>query len=315
MNSKKKAVFICGCPRSGTTFLGSLLGSGSGCITTPESQFITDIAYKISLGKISPKFQDIKEELLNNFRFKLWNINQEMQNIQSSGKEDALLDLVWQSIDLFASKISKTSWDTWIDHTPENINCINFLCNKFIHSYFIHIIRDGRGAFSSIKPLDWGPNSVIRGAKWWEHKVAPGLAAEQAFSKCIIRVHYEDLVMNPEKELKKICNFIDIPFNSSMVMGNGYIVPNYTKDQHKFVGKPPEKSICDKWKTKLTPREIEIFESISGVLLEYLGYKLNYSLKARHPTRLEHYRENFLIEPTRKFSNYWYRYLRDKKIK
>ena len=42
----KKVVFIGGCSRSGTTLLGSLLGSPSNCVTTPESQFVIDTTKK-----------------------------------------------------------------------------------------------------------------------------------------------------------------------------------------------------------------------------------------------------------------------------
>jgi len=314
MNSEKKAVFICGCPRSGTTFLGSLLGNGVGCITTPESQYIIEIAARISTGNVLNKFLDIKNALLNNFRFGLWDINQEIQNIPDSGHPSTLLDMVWQSIDIYASKTSKKPWHTWIDHTPENINHINFLRTKFVNSYFIHIVRDGRGVFSSVKPLDWGPNGIIRGAQWWVNKVAPGLAAEHAFGKQITRVHFENLVLEPEKELKRICEFIDIPFNPSMVKGDGYVIPKYTKNQHKLVGRPPDKSICNKWRNSLSPREIEIFESISGVLLEYLGYNLQYDLTAEFPTRWERYQEMYIFEIVRRFSNRWHRYLRNKNI-
>ncbi len=295
MLTTKKAVFICGCARSGTTLLGSLLGGASGCITTPESQFVTDTVKKISRNKIGNTYQEVRNNFLNNFRFKLWDISAEIQNLPCFDGKDPLADLTWQSINLYALKVGKESWNTWIDHTPTHIDYINPLAEKFPNSYFIHLVRDGRGVFSSVKSLDWGPNGVIEGSKWWASRVAIGLAAEQKKDKRIIRVYFEDLVRKPEEELRKICQFIDIEFDPLIANGGGFSVPEYTKNQHTMIGKPPDKSICDKWKNHLSPREIEIFENLSRPMLEYLEYEPIYGITAKRPKKSERWKEKLFL--------------------
>jgi len=303
MPTQKKVVFICGCPRSGTTLLGSLLGGGKNNVTTPESQFIIKAAKNLAKNKIKNTHQQIKNIFLGSFRFKLWNINAEIQSKPTTCGENPLTDVTWQCVNHYALKLGKKSWDTWIDHTPIHINHVDFLAEKFPNSYFIHLVRDGRGAFSSVKPLDWGPNGVIEGSKWWGVNIAAGLAAEQLENMRIIRVHFEDLVRQPEEELLKICELINIKFDPLMLEGGGFSTPAYTKKQHNLIGKPPDKSICDKWKNNLSSREIEIFEKISGSILRYLGYELVYGLTAKSPNRTEQLKENLFLQTIKKFSN------------
>ncbi len=291
MKKPKKAVFICGCQRSGTTLLGSLLGGSPTCITTPESQFITDVAAKIDKEEISNTIPKIKKALIDNYRFKIWGINPDFRYINHNNHDNISTEMIWQCIDLYAEKNGKKNWDTWIDHTPEHINYIDFLSKNFSNSYFIHMLRDGRGVFASVKPLDWGESGVIRSARWWSMNIATALAAEKAFENKMIRIRFEDLIVCPERELRKICNFVNIEFKNSMLNGNGFIVPKYSKNQHALIGKAPDQLVSDKWKKNLTHREIEIFEYLSGALLNYLGYELYYGMKATPPTYFEKYSE------------------------
>ena len=154
MSKQKKAVFIGGRSRSGTTLLGSLLGGAKGCVTTPESQFITETAVKISRGEITETFQNIQKSFSNNFRLKLWGIDAEISSASISVKTNPLIGLTWQCVHLYDSKVGQKPWSTWIDHTPKNIMHINLLRDMYPESYFIHIIRDGRAVFSSVWPLE-----------------------------------------------------------------------------------------------------------------------------------------------------------------
>ena len=314
MSETKKVVFICGCPRSGTTLLGSMLGAAEGCVSTPESQFITDVAAEISKGKIAPNVKEIQAFFSRHFRLKLWDIVEEISSEPAADLTNSLQGLIQKCVDLYAKKKDQLPWHTWIDHTPSHIRYINTLSGLFPDSRFIHLIRDGRGVFSSTRFLDWGPAGAIQAAGWWTMRVAPGLAAEDAFSERILRVRFEDLVNNPEGELQRICEFAGLEFSSAMIEGKGFVVPEYSKGQHSLVGSPPDISASDKWKEKLTSREIEIFESLCGPLLEYLGYDSNFGLKAAPPNRREKLNEMLLSRPKKTMARLLKRYSRSSYI-
>ncbi|MFW6009251.1 MAG: sulfotransferase family protein, partial [archaeon] len=273
-----KPVFIGGCPRSGTTFLGSLLGKSEDAITVPESQFKTEEYVDIkNENDLKEAFYNIK----NNYRFKIWNLNLKYSDIGNKNI-NSFSELIKFIIKKYASERNKDPV-FWIDHTPNNFQKVSLLENNLPEAKYIHLIRDGRAIANSILPLDWGPNTVEVAAQHWVKNTSYGLAAESFLGReKILRVKYEDIVMNPEENLKRICKFIGINFNVNMSKGNGFDKPQYTKKQHKLVGEPPNKKRVYAWKNNLDDRQIELFEFYSKDFLYLLGYEKLYDFPNKH---------------------------------
>lgn len=57
--------------------------------------------------------------------------------------------------------------------------------------------------FNSVKNVSWGPNIPTDAGAWWLSELSFGFFAEVS-GISILRIHYEDLVKNPKKELNKI---------------------------------------------------------------------------------------------------------------
>jgi hypothetical protein len=208
-----------------------------------------------------------------------------MQEIGFSYRE-----LIEWIIKKYATRCGKTRFSLWVDHTPSNLRYAITLLEIFPEAKFINLIRDGRAVASSILPLDWGPNTITKAAAWWIDRAAYGLAAETSVPKAkILRIRYEDLVRDPQETLKKICDYLEIDRQPQMAEANGFKVSRYSARQHALVGKEPDANRINAWEKALTPRQIEIFESLTADFLQYLGYTLRYGLKARGPTRMERF--------------------------
>jgi hypothetical protein len=254
-------VFIGGCDRSGTTFLASMIGNSDSAIVTPESQFKVDF-----LNCKSNKFYSSVM-----WRLKVWSIPSERLNEifkDSADGKALMLALILEYARIF--KNNKPRF--WIDHTPTNFQNFKMLSQQYPNAKFIHIIRDGRAVASSVMPLAWGPSNANDAAMWWLTKISFGLAAQLSAPEKVITVKYEDILENPETELERVCNFIGIPYNNNMLLGRGFTVPKYTKNQHYSVGQLPDKSKVDIWKSNLCKRDVEIFEYHSSGMLDTLGY-------------------------------------------
>jgi hypothetical protein len=226
--------------------------------------------------------------LTKHWRYKLWGIDNSPETldnfINGDGYGDVLNSLSWR----YAHNQNKPQAKWWIDHTPENISYTRSLLAVYPQAKFIHIVRDGRAVASSIIPLDWGPNSIIKAARWWIRMTAFGLAAEQSLpSDRIIRLHYETLVQEPEATIRKLCAFLEVDFHAEMLDATGFIPPTYTTGQHQLVGRKPNVAMLDKWKTQLTPRQIELFEHQARDFLEYLDYAPQYGPHAKGPSFFE----------------------------
>lgn len=260
------AIFIGGCPRSGTTMLGSMLGAGKNCFVTPESQFKELLIF----DKLSVK--EIEKKLNESFRLNLWQLNNIKLDSISSKKD--ILPLLLQH---YKQKkgITETR-NIWVDHTPDNFELFGSLIKFFPTAKFVHIIRDSRGVASSVIPLDWGPNDAGEAADWWLQKVSFGFSAEICNPSNVVHVKYEEIIQDPETTLKNLCKKIGIEFIDEMLTGDNSFLPDYTKKQHSLVGNLPQKNQIDSWKQKLSTEEIKIIELKTGPVLSNLGCEVNH---------------------------------------
>lgn len=262
-----KHVFIGGASRSGTTMLGAMLGSHRKMVATPESQFKFELA---TIPRVpGDDQQSLIEFLEKNERFRIWNFKPDWKQVNRSSHSTLVNSLVIQ----YAQKTGKTDITHWIDHTPTNLRHGQFLDTHYAGCRFLHIIRDGRAVMASQLNLNWGSKDPIFSAMKWMEAICVGFACEAAFPKRSLRIQYEKLVLQPEIELERICDFLGINFERGMISGGGFEVPSYTKGQHQLVGKVPDESRVDDWKKKLSTHDIQLFESMTFDLLPMLGYE------------------------------------------
>lgn len=284
-----RPIFIFGCERSGTTLLGSLLGSHSHCVATPEAPFVAEV-YRQHLARDAGfDLNHTLGKIKNDFRFKLWNIDVSAQAAERAGVSSykTLIDYLLAT---YSAGLGKNA-NVWIDHTPTNVRVAATLSELFPEAKFIHLVRDGRAVVSSIKSLDWGVHATRQLSQQWIMKVGCGLAAESYLGpERSLRVSYEALTGSTEQTLRTICTFAGLSYEAEMVAGTGFAVPQYTEKQHGLVGKPPDPARADAWKKRLSPQDIQTFEHSSRDMLIYLGYKPLYGTKAKPEENSERYR-------------------------
>lgn len=266
--------------------LSSMLGGHSACLTTPEAQFKIDILRPDGLPETADQLRRIGQRLIENWRFKAWEVDLDPEMVPWDDFGASYTRLYEWIVCQYGMKVGNSSFQYWIDQTPENIKNFRTFFEWFPEGKGIHIVRDGRAVSASVIPLKWGPNTIIGSATDWSQKVLTGLTAEAALgSERIYQIRYEALVENPEEEMKSLCNWLGIEFEAQMLNNDGFSKPEYynSKALH-LVGKKPDRARASAWRTKLSNRDIEIFESHTGELLDYLGYELVYGLKARKIT-------------------------------
>jgi hypothetical protein len=131
-------------------------------------------------------------------------------------------------------------------------------------------------------PLDWGPNTVKYAAKWWCTKTQRAMAAMSRLAENrVYEVRYEDLVTSPEETVKAICEWLEIQYEPEMLTGEGFVRPSYTREQHASVGSAPMPEKASDWRSRLTSRQVEVFEAYAGDWLEALGYERVHAARTR----------------------------------
>ncbi len=293
-STDRTPIFVCGAARSGTTMLGATLGRHSQCLAVPEATFVAD-----ALRRFHPIESADPRELLRfvvaSPRHRLWETPLDTESVGVAELGASPADVVRLVIDNYARAHDTPAYEHWIDHTPLNVRHAAALLRLFPGARMIHIVRDGRAVAASVLPLDWGACTADAAARTWLIALAYGLAAESVLGpQRVLRVRYEDLVREPGRTLRELCDWLGLSFEEALVASAGGLdLPRHTREQHRLVGGKPDASRIEAWREALSPREIEQFEAIAAQMLEHLGYEPLHGTGARPRTRRERRADTF----------------------
>lgn len=282
-----RPVFVGGCPRSGTTLLGALLGATDASVAVPEAVFKWALFPHLTADSDELSLPEARRTLLNHWQFPLWEVAIE-QIVGPSISAITYRKLLDNLAAAHREVVGRPEASVWVDHTPGNIRYVPTLHHHFPEAKFVNVIRDGRAVANSALGLDWTPRPVWAIAEWWAQHLAVGLASEHGHpgSDHVMSIRYEDLVADPEAVLGEVCEFIDLDFSPSMARGGGFVVPPHVKSQRLFE-RPPDPTRAEAWRSSLPSRQVELFEYSSYELLTMLGYETVYGARARGPSRGE----------------------------
>jgi hypothetical protein len=259
-----RPIFIGGCPRSGTTMLGAILGEASNCFTTPETIFKQIIMERFhAQGTTTFTLAEFYNVISCEIPF--WRIRLNIDGFPQTITRDNIRSVIDLVLLQYAQTQSKSNVKIWIDHTPPNILNSLLLDEFYPDAKFIHLVRDPRGVAASSMKLAWGPNSPRQFSNWWAYHLAHGLAIEQHFQEKCLRVRYEDI-------LQRICDFCGIAYHPDMLRFPQCLIPSYSAEQHRLVGSPPAQYRALAWKDELHPLSTWRITSLVGELIDLLGY-------------------------------------------
>ncbi|WP_347275212.1 sulfotransferase [Candidatus Kuenenia sp.] len=207
LNQDERLIFIGGSPRSGTTLVQNILDSHPDIFGGPEFLHLPDIIHlreKLH-GSISRGWID------------LFCSCEDVDGYIRSFIENLLLPLADKQRSKFIS-----------EKTPENILVFSELLKLFPQAHFIHVIRDPRAIVFSMqqvrnRAINKGfippafTATISASIKYAERCINAGLTASKNAPDKVLTVVYERLVIDPEKETKKICKFLGFEWNSQMI--------------------------------------------------------------------------------------------------
>jgi len=167
----------------------------------------------------------------------------------------------------------------WMCKSLANIHYTDLL-KEDIKPLYIFLHRDGRDVACSFKRAVVGEKHVYHIAKQWKHEQDLCLKLyKQPGSKRIIKVCYEDLISQPEKELMRICEFIGAKYNSSCLeyyTSQEAINTASSGNMWQNVERNIIANNFNHYKKELNADEIILFEKIAGETLQALDYSLDF---------------------------------------
>ncbi len=282
-------VFIVGAPRSGTTLLQFMLRSHPDLsLPTAESHFIIplwrrraefgDLSTRDGVRRVLAEMQRLRPrflaEDLHGVRF---DVEALAARFHQEGRDSipALID------GLFAANAAGEGKSRWGDKTPYYVLHLPLLAELFPDARFVHIIRDGRDAALSMRARarDLNVYNLYHAAKIWEQYVEAGQTEGARLGpQRYFELRYEDLLSDQEGSVRRICEFLDLPFSSAVIefrkaRAEGGKTPLLARDI--------DAGNAEKWRQRMTPRQLALFEGAAKDTLLRNGYPL--ATPARRP--------------------------------
>lgn len=272
--------FIVGASRSGTTLLRLLLNAHS-CLAVPhEFKYFTLLPAGTAAeqwrtpGLSETHYQEFVRHFLNQRAHVFEDIGLERleREIIAHPKRD-LRTPYRIAAEAWAHHYGKTHWG---EKTPHNLFYADVLADMFPAARFLYLIRDPRAVVRSMNKIDYFSRDTAINALNWRLAATRGreilTASVPAHQRMTVR--YEDIVLDTEQHLQRICAFIGVSFEPSML--------EFHKKSREFmpslirtptVTRSVTSKHADKWKTDLSPSEIGLIESLCSGQMRTLGYE------------------------------------------
>lgn len=284
--------FIVGFQRSGTTLLRVMLDSHP------------DVAVPLDVTGLWARYEDrldaygdlrreddlrrLIRDLLDEERIRLWeggfgeeDVLAELRGDGRGAEEggggeagvtySAVIEAFYRA---YAHRRGKSRWG---DKDPGNTTRLDRLQRWFPKGRIVHIVRDGRDACLSHLRQTFGFDDLLTCAEgwreqvWWVRKIGAILGPERYHE-----LRYEDLVREPEAELRRICGFLDLEWTPEMLSYHRRTeeaIPASKRHIWPMIGRPPQADQVARWKERMSEATRTCFEKRAGEVLRESGYE------------------------------------------
>ena len=179
VKENQTAVFLVGCPRSGTTLLQNMLMAHSSITSFPESHFFTQGFGGNRLQRLQKNIKrgyhlhDTLLPWLDQVQAKL---HLSPHNLYSAWSRSSVIQQFAVQLDRWTAEQNKS---LWIEKTPMHLDHMHQISRYLPDARFIHIIRDGHAVVASLydvtrkHPEIWGgPRSLEESIAQWNRCIS-----------------------------------------------------------------------------------------------------------------------------------------------
>lgn len=261
-------IFIIGAPRSGTTLLRAMLNRHPNVGLCDETYYFYYVYSRRhafgDLNKAAHRRRLVDRYLATN-RIKRLGLDLDFLAVKLMDEGDSYESLFASLIRSYAVQNGKKRPG---EKTPDHAIVSETLCEWYPDCRLIHLIRDPRDVVASLQRMPWASRSVLANARHWLRNTMSAHRCDARANYLLVR--YEELVTQPERELERICAFIDEDYSAGML----------TPDERRLVDKwwfeRAQRNIAidqqGKWHTELTPKQVGLVEWLIGSQMEQFGY-------------------------------------------
>jgi hypothetical protein len=281
----ERPIFIVGAPRSGTTLLAAMLAAHSRLSCGPETHFFRWLAdadiqrltaqtewpsnaleFVSSISRTSFS-SDQRSLLIDNYQLDRNQIRAYLQ-----GQPASVAAMLSSVTALYMRKMGK---QRWAEKTPDHIEHLINIRTYFPDAHIVRILRDPRDVILSLSKVSWGVSSLMEGILFWKR--------QDDLSKDFFdadpgsyTLRFEDLILSPEAQLEKLCQFLGEAFEPSMLdtSKTGKQVNSRNVAWKNKSSQPIDRSRIEVWRSELTTGQNALAEALLGDRLTAYGYPI-----------------------------------------
>lgn len=218
----KDPIFIVGAPRSGTTLLQCMLSANKDTFSLPETHFFCSILPALNLKPEDPINSEsillITTSLREVVKIDIPDPLDSKWISRATGNRLIAMGIFQDVIELFRPDHDRHGSLRLIEKTPNHIFNMHDILKYMPSVRFINMVRDPRDVASSLYQLPTATTkSMVKYANNWKDYIQQAVEFERKYPEKILSIRYEDLIVNTEKALVEICEFLDLDFHISMI--------------------------------------------------------------------------------------------------
>jgi omega-hydroxy-beta-dihydromenaquinone-9 sulfotransferase len=299
-------VFIVGCARTGSTLLRHILNRSQRIAIAPETHYMArsrrlGLARMLARAETPAAVRSVVDRLFRPDRpdatgYWAWlrrNVapQEVAERLGAVGRSER--DLFGLLMDIYAERTHASGDLVYLgEKTPAHLRSVPTLIEWFPQARIIHTFRDPRAIYASELLLRrqgrWGLKARLRrapsriidpllvplelGRTLWRWREAARLDARyrHELGDRYRLIRFEDLVTDPEGQLRALAGFLDIPFEPQL-LDVDVVGSSFAEQRHS--GRGFDAATVDRWRDHVHPAASEWFRRLARRPLIAYGYE------------------------------------------
>ena len=319
-------IFIVGTERSGSNLLRLILDAHRH-IAVPHPPHLLHLFAPIEAryGDLSQdaSLEKLVDDVLALLRVHIhpWEVEISRERLLADAHPRDAFGVLCALYDQYCQGVGKARWGCkstfMIHHTPR-------IRARYPDARFVWLVRDPRDVAASSRRSVFSPFHPVLTAELWREQQRIGLDLERSLPDgSLMRLRYEDLLADPEAEVRRLCAFLDEAFDEGLLAFHRTAAARRLgslSESWRNATAPVLRNNAGKYRTELTRAEIGAVESVAGELMTPLEYPMDTDgstrtdgvfRRASYHLLDTRWRAAVELRSMRRDSNHWRRWTRD----
>jgi hypothetical protein len=177
---------------------------------------------------------------------------------------------------LYLERLGKTNVTYFGEKSPEHTGSLPRIRRQFPDAKFLVLYRDGRDVAASLTHVPWMSDDLYVNFVVWLYYNRIVEAARSRAPANTYFLRYENMVTAPEREFRKILDFLSLGYEPAVAQGHGNR-EGIPEREYAWKARALEKITTERigtFRRELTTGQIETLERMGANALPALGYPL-----------------------------------------